>query len=216
MENEIPGLVMRKAGKEDTPVIAEALWQSENNGFEAYSYAKIFDLKHEEYIRIFSELLKNDTPGHHLTWKAYRIAEVNGEPAAVFSWYLEGEAGKSVHLMTGLLMEFFPRDKVVKAFQELKKNQEVALPKTPGAFQFDSGYTFDAFRRKGLFIKLYHWAYQNEAVPLKANVEGHAWTDNEAMKGFLTSQGYERTMTRTFANSTQGRIQFTKHWKDDN
>lgn len=214
LEAEIDGLVLRKANKEDAALLAEALWQSEGNGFEAYSYAKLFGLNHREYIAVFSNILENDLAGHQLSWKAFRIAEVNGKPAAILSVYHEGESGTSVHIMTGLLMEHFAREKVISAFKILKENEEVALPRTKNTIQLESCYTFPDFRRKGMLKKLHNWVYDLEVAPMKLDVEVVVWTDNHPSKSFFESLGYEQAIVKTYSNSDKGRISYTKRWKE--
>jgi len=202
--------IIRRATRNDTPLIARTIWLAEHTGIELYSYGSLFDLSYETFIKRFSELLKNDEPGHGLTWKSFWIAEINHEAAGCVALYREGENGSSSLLMTGLLMEHFTRQEVASAFAKLEAFRSVHIVQTNGNYQLDSGATFAPHHGKRIFGSIFNHAYKELSMEHPAVVEAQVWMKNDHAKKVYVGLGFIERYQKEYNASGMGRLLMTK------
>jgi ribosomal protein S18 acetylase RimI-like enzyme len=130
----------------------------------------------------------------------FRIAEVNGAPAAAICAWIEGNGGKSSSLLkANLLMHFFGRDRMFAAEANLKLMEELAMPRQRGALQLESIYVLPSFRGRRLAAQIieHHLRGARQAGPAVSIAQIIlAGTNTDAISSYRRA-GFEIIRQRT-------------------
>ncbi len=161
-------ITIRRAAESDKDFLITAIIEAEKSGSDMVSYCSIFSISQAELKELLSNILDEDIEGQEMYIRDFLIAEVDGEPAAAVSAWIENETGLSSNMIkTNLLMYFLDRDIMMNATPYLKLMNEVNIHREANALQVECIYTSEKFRGLGLSGKLI-----NEHIRLK--LEGGA------------------------------------------
>ncbi len=205
-------IFIRNAGRDDIPFLVKIILLSETSGFELISYREMFkDLPEEEFLACFHKTLDNDFDGHALSYKSFLIAEVNEVPAAAASGYIEGESGNSNLLMTGALMNGFPKEAVLTALHKNAAFLDINFKKKEASLQLDSVATLPEFRKRGLISAIFYKHYELAKVKQCNLAEIQVWKGNLTAISAYQSLGFFTSSEKSMnipgsAASEQGKL----------
>ena len=172
-------ITIRKASAEDSAVIAEIIWLSEKADYALYSYSKLFNLQHDEFIKAFSKIVNNPFDGHPLGYKSYWVIQWDGIIMGGFSVYEEKSINGSSILASGALMQYFPKSEVMISFKKLAELKYLQIEKAVGTFQLDSVAVFPGMEGKGIFSQAFHqWTHLSECQDWNRVMEVQVWNQN--------------------------------------
>jgi ribosomal protein S18 acetylase RimI-like enzyme len=164
----------RSAAPSDKDFLITTIIEAEKSGSNIISYCAIFSINEEELKALLGRILDEDIEGQELYIPGFLIAEVDGEPAAAISAWIENETGMSSNIIkSNLLMYCLDRDTLINATPALQLMNEINVPRSAGALQIESVYTAEKYRGLGLVSKL---------------VDEHIRRNREAGKVFDTAQ----------------------------
>ena len=147
----ISAISIRSATATDAAFLVECILGAEKSGTDRLSYSTIFQMSETRVREALLQILDEDIAGQELCVSGFRIAEVDGTPAAAICAWIEGNGGKSSSLLkANLLLHFFGRDSMSAAEANLKLMEELALPRERGALQLESVYVLPSFRGRRL------------------------------------------------------------------
>ena len=191
---------IRRANSSDCGEIARILWRSESEDHALYSYAQLFGLDEESFLKAFSSLINNEFDGHGLGYRSYWMIESEGRVVGGFSIYYEKSENSSSLLASGALMQYFSRLDLSNAFKKLAPYRPLQIEKTVGTYQLDTVAIFDQFAGKGIFGEAFRQVSSilKMEPDLSITMEVQIWNQNASARrayekvGFALSKEGER------------------------
>lgn len=144
-------IVIRKAQDRDKDFLINAIIETEKSGSEMISYCGIFSISESDLRKLLGDILDEAVEGQELCISHFLIAEVDGEPAAAVSAWIEKESGiASSILKSNILMYFLDAEVIRAAMPALTLMNEVSFNREEGALQIECVYTLEKYRGMGL------------------------------------------------------------------
>lgn len=144
-------IVIRKAQDTDKDFLINAIIETEKSGSEMISYCRIFSISESDLRKLLGDILDEEVEGQELCISHFLIAEVDGEPAATVSAWIEKESGiASSILKSNILMYFLDAEVIRAAMPALTLMNEVSFNREEGALQIECVYTLEKYRGMGL------------------------------------------------------------------
>lgn len=148
-------IVIRAAEPRDKDFVIKAITEAEKSGADSISYCNIFGVTEQEISDILSNILDEEMPGQELYLPGFLIAEVDKQPAAAMSAWIEQEDGMASNMIkSNLFMYFVPREKLLNAMPEMAVVNEINIEREKNALQIESVYTAEGYRGHGLSAML--------------------------------------------------------------
>ena len=162
-------IIIRKAEKKDYGFLADCIISADRGHGEHCSYTQLFDLTAENFHGLITEMLDEEIEGTELSPVHFLIAETDGIPVAAVSSWVEGAYdAPSWMIRSGLIYQYFPKEKIEKASALKHITDQMVLHRTEGTLQIEAVYTHPAYRGKGLATKLIQTHAKNFSSSFKS------------------------------------------------
>jgi len=161
---------IRQATLDDKDFLITAIIEAEKSGSDIISYCAIFGISEDDLKELLGSILDEEIEGQEICANHFLIAEVDAEPAAAISAWIEAEEGMASNMIkSNLLMYLLDRQIIMNAAPNIALMNEVNIHREEGALQIECVYTAEKYRGMGLSRKL---------------VEEHIIRNKEAGKDF--------------------------------
>jgi ribosomal protein S18 acetylase RimI-like enzyme len=197
-------LVIRKAQDTDKDFLINAIIETEKSGSEMISYCAIFSISESDLRKLLADILDEAVEGQELCISNFLIAEVDGEPAATISAWIEKESGvASSILKSNILMYFLGADVIRAAMPALTLMNEVSFNREEGALQIECVYTLEKYRGMGLAGSIIeeHIRISQEAGSDLEKVQVILLENNAAARRAYEKAGFRYVSARQCANN---------------
>ena len=142
---------VRQATANDRDFLIDAIIEAEKSGSDIISYCSIFSITEEKLRETLSDIFDEEMEDQELHIPNFLIAEVDGQPAATLSGWIEKKNGITSNIIkSNLLMCTLDRDLLLNAAPALKLMHQVDIPRSEGTLQLECGHTRQQFRGMGL------------------------------------------------------------------
>ncbi len=142
---------VRKAVINDKDFLITSVIEAEKSGSDIISYCALLSISEQTFREILSNILDEEIGGQELCIGNFLIAEIDGEPAAALSAWIEKEDGMASSMIkSNLLMYLMDREILLNAAPSLSLMNEINIDREAGALQIECVYTVEKYRGYGL------------------------------------------------------------------
>jgi ribosomal protein S18 acetylase RimI-like enzyme len=198
-------ITLRKATPADKDFLVTAIIEAEKSGSDIISYCAIFSITEQELRVLLNDILEEDIEGQELCIGSFLIAEVDGEPAAAISAWIENETGMASNMIkSNLLMYCLDRDIIMNAAPAIQIMNEVNIHRAEHALQIECVYTAKKYRGLGLVGKLIeeHIRLKQEAGKIFDKVQVILLKNNDSARRAYEKTGFAVVSEKRCADKT--------------